>query len=126
MQDYIIVIATTAMLVLGVYISTIDAYYEQDQTNPPEQDPFILNLSCDVCQSSSNLYNIYVGNNRKLLMFVDAPSKCNSYCCNVGAEDYNCVSYLQDVRGKRYVAMYVHCYISVLINENINCYVCSM
>ena len=126
MQDYIIVIATTAVLVLGVYISTIDAYYEQDQTNPLEQDPFILNLSCDVCQGSSNLYNIYVGNDRKLLMFAEIPSNCNSNCCYVGAEHYNRVCYLKDVRGKRYVAMYVHCYISVLINENINCYVCSM
>ena len=106
MQDYIIVIATTAVLVLGVYISTIDVCYEQDQTDPPEQD---ANLSCDVCPNSSNLYNIYVGNDHKLLMFVDVPSKCDSDCCYVGA-DHSCVSYLTDVRGKRYVATYVHCY----------------
>ena len=100
MQNNIFVIATV-VLVLGIFISTIDASYEESSPDVITSDlSSDSDYSCDLCLNSSKLYHIAVlrGNkeSKELYMFVDILS--TNTCCNVVA---NRTWYLTDVRGKR-------------------------
>ena len=100
-MQYSIFVIATVVLVLCIFVSIIDASYEENSPDIITSDlSSDLDYSCDLCSNSSKLYHIAVlrGNkeSKELYMFVDILS--TNTCCNVIA---NHTWYLTDVRGKR-------------------------
>ena len=101
MQSNLIVIATTVVLVLIIFISTIDARQIHGTTvsRPSEHTDKTSGSgsACGPCKGSNFSNVLVLRGDSKLYMFVDLLSSDN--CCDVVAKDSKSVNLL-DIRSK--------------------------
>ena len=102
MQSNLIVIATTVVLALFIFISTIDARHIHGTTvsRPSEHTDKTSGSSsaCGPCKGSNFSNVLVLRGDSKLYMFVELLSSDN--CCDVIAKDSKSVNLL-DIRSKR-------------------------
>ena len=118
MQDNLIAIVaavTAAVVLLAIFISTVDTYYQQSQLDSinVEQDAFDLDPICNPCPNNSDFYHIGVlkgsQNISNTYMFVNLVDFASNLCCNIiGKPESEVV--LSDIRGNVIYCIRIHIY----------------
>ena len=120
MQNNLIVIATTVVLALATFISTIDArnIHGTSVSRPSEHTDKTSgsNSACGPCKGSNFSNVLVLRGNSKFYMFVDLLS--SDKCCDVIAKDSKSVNLL-DIQSK---GVHDHNHISIKIITYIHSY----